>query len=142
MTFHFSTPLATQIINSLDRPASELAALAAGIRPASATPLLSSSSSGHSTVHDPLSETALPPPFSQPDSNGILPAEEDEGPLPPSSTPPTPSFGANRRGSRDGFFTTVGANHPNGVKQAESETLLAHRTVFFFKLEREMEKVR
>lgn len=74
----------------------------------------------------------------------------DDGPLPPSAQPPTPGFGSRAASVKVQSFMSAGAAlteyggplsvEANGVK--ENETLVAHRTVFFFKLEREMEKVR
>ncbi|CDZ97920.1 FOG: Ankyrin repeat [Phaffia rhodozyma] len=71
-------------------------------------------------------------------------------PLPPSALPPTPGFGIRTANER-GFFELNPldrSDHPahdgrsvGGKKGKESELLVAHRTVFFFKLEREIEKI-
>lgn len=155
-----------KIINSLvaNRPASELAALVADIRPPPPPPLLTPSSVG-SSAHDrdplpttatsPFNETTHLPGISQIEIDGTY--ADDDGPLPPGTTPPTPGFGA--RGDRaegrqsvgdaGGFFGStsfemvgVAAGGAAGGRSDEGETLRAHRTVFFFKLEREIEKVR
>ncbi|KAL7416653.1 hypothetical protein BDY24DRAFT_358213 [Mrakia frigida] len=145
-----------KIINSLvaNRPASELAALVADIRPAPPFPTPSSSASltSSSTTStylsnaSPLGETSLPPPLSQTEPLPPLELDEEEdGPLPPGTTPPTPGFGATSRGGdgggarQDGFFSDM-AGVGTG-RSDEGETLRAHRTVFFFKLEREIEKI-
>jgi hypothetical protein len=184
-----------QIINSLaaNRPASELAALAAGIRPPPPpellTPSLSASSAPLSLSSSPLSSShsastyITSPSRREDDPSGPSVAaqveEDDNAPLPADAVPPTPGFGPRSRGGGrqrgpavnvgeggagmmdldgggEGYFLDVGGvalsaglngsssdiGGGKGKRREESEMLLAHRTVFFFKLEREIEKVR
>lgn len=75
---------------------------------------------------------------------------DDDEPLPPSAQPPTPGFGSRTTNVKAQSFISAGAalgGSEGGNGSSESNrgkdhgTLVAHRTVFFFKLEREIEKV-
>lgn len=145
---------AVQIINSLaaNRPASEAAALAAGIRPPPPPSLLNGTSS---TLPQPIPSYFSNQPESSSDltrggavSSMVL---DDDEPLPPSAQPPTPGFGSRTTNVKVQSFMSAGAalgggDGGNGLSESnwgkEHGTLVAHRTVFFFKLEREIEKVR
>jgi len=133
-----------------------VAALAAGIRPPPPPSLLNGTSAAN------RSESYFNGSGGHSSSGGAAtsgaghgsPDPMDDEPLPPSAQPPTPGFGS--RGGSTGKVQSFmsagaaladygGAGPPtlelNGSGAKENETLIAHRTVFFFKLEREMEKV-
>ncbi|WVW86581.1 hypothetical protein I302_108631 [Kwoniella bestiolae CBS 10118] len=117
-----------KIINSYaaGRPASDASLLSLGLRPAKKSPGSGSNKSDHDAG-------SLSPPSIHPQQHdpSITPASiiEDLEPLPAESEPPAPNTGSALM-SRD----------PTGGND-RSESFKAHRDVFFFTLQRELEKI-
>ncbi|OCF61664.1 cyclin-dependent protein kinase inhibitor [Kwoniella mangroviensis CBS 10435] len=115
-----------KIINSYaaGRPASDASLLSLGLRPAKKSPGSGSNKS------DPDAGSLSPPHLQQHDTS-ITPSSivEDLEPLPAESEPPAPNTGSALM-SRD----------PTGGND-RSESFKAHRDVFFFTLQRELEKI-
>jgi CDK inhibitor PHO81 len=142
--------LPKQIINSLasHRPASEASLLAVGIRPSSSLTESASNNSLDSptvTSHPPALGSSGSTPFLL---SPVLHAQNtslgnhlnldagvqliDLEPLPPGAEPPAP--GESASGGVNGVA--------RGRDRERDESFKAHRAVFFFKLGRELEKVR
>ncbi|KAK8849399.1 hypothetical protein IAR55_004731 [Kwoniella newhampshirensis] len=113
-----------KIINSYaaGRPASDASLLSLGLRPAKRPITATDGKSDSPSPAPPISELA------QDDS--IRQTAADLEPLPPETEPPAPS-GASSLMSRD----------PTGSSYDKGESFRAHRDVFFFTLQRELEKI-
>ncbi|WVF68862.1 hypothetical protein IAT40_003635 [Kwoniella sp. CBS 6097] len=115
-----------KIINSYaaGRPASDASLLSLGLRPAKRAP---SSSKADQDSTPPFIQTPQVAPTSDPSIP--IQSTDDLEPLPPTTEPPAPS-GSSALMSRD----------PTGSND-RSESFKAHRDVFFFTLQRELEKI-
>ncbi|WVR08341.1 hypothetical protein IAU60_005394 [Kwoniella sp. DSM 27419] len=124
-----------KIINSYaaGRPASDASLLSLGLRPAKRSPLAKPGSltdvpglGAPSFIDSPGQSSSISP---APEDTAALVPGQDLEPLPPTTEPPAPS-GSSALLSRD----------PTGAND-RSESFKAHRDVFFFTLQRELEKI-